>query len=237
MKYKIILLFFLTSCISHSNNSKNSFIYSAKGFAYVNDQLFVNLDDIDFFVSHHKLKLGTKIRISNPINDKFLETTTVKKIKYDNFYKVLISSSVVEKLELDSNFPYIEINEIKKNKSFVAEKAITEIIEKRIANKAPVSKINIANLSVEKPNIKRKKKKIYSILVAEFYNLESAELLKKRFETILTNSNYQLIYINKKKNQSYELLMGPYNTINKLKNDYTILNNSNFEDLDIKIND
>ena len=204
---------------------------------YVNDQLFVNLDNIDFSVSHHKLKLGTKIRISNPSNNKFLETTTVKKIKYDNFYKVLISSSVVEKLELDSNFPYIEINEIKTNKSFVAEKAITEIIEKRIANKAPVSKINIANLSVEKPSIKRKKKKIYSILVAEFYNLESAELLKKRFETILTNSNYQLIYINKRNNQSYELLMGPYNTINKLKNDYIALNDSNFEDLDIKLND
>ena len=31
--------------------------------------------------------------------------------------------------------------------------------------------------------------------------------------------------------------MGPYNTINKLKNDYIVLNDSNFEDLDIKIND
>jgi hypothetical protein len=31
--------------------------------------------------------------------------------------------------------------------------------------------------------------------------------------------------------------MGPYNTINKLKNDYSILNDSGFEDLDIKIND
>ena len=31
--------------------------------------------------------------------------------------------------------------------------------------------------------------------------------------------------------------MGPYNTINKLKNDYNILSQSKFEDLDIKIND
>ena len=31
--------------------------------------------------------------------------------------------------------------------------------------------------------------------------------------------------------------MGPYNTINKLKNDYNILNSTGFEDLDIKIND
>ena len=54
---------------------------------------------------------------------------------------------------------------------------------------------------------------------------------------ILENSNYQLIYIDKKNDKSYELLMGPYNTINKLKNDYIVLNDSNFEDLDITIND
>ena len=31
--------------------------------------------------------------------------------------------------------------------------------------------------------------------------------------------------------------MGPYNSINKLKNDYIVLNDSDFEDLDIKKND
>ena len=55
--------------------------------------------------------------------------------------------------------------------------------------------------------------------------------------SILEESNYQLIYINKKSEKKYELLMGPYNTINKLKNDYIIISDSNFEDLDIQIND
>ena len=91
-------------------------------------------------------------------------------------------------------------------------------------------------MSKEK-KIKIKKTNNYSILVAEFYNLESAKLLKNRLSTILQNSNYQLIYINKKNDKSYELLMGPYNTINKLKNDYIVLNDSDFEDLDIKVND
>ena len=89
----------------------------------------------------------------------------------------------------------------------------------------------------KKKSIKTKKPNNYSILVAEFYNLESAELLKNRLSSILLNSNYQLIYINKKNDKSYELLMGPYNTINKLKNDYIVLSDSDFEDLDIKIND
>ena len=73
--------------------------------------------------------------------------------------------------------------------------------------------------------------------MAEFYSLSSAKMLKERLSSILKDSNYQLININKKSEKKYELLMGPYNTINKLKNDYIVLNDSNFEDLDIKINE
>jgi len=61
--------------------------------------------------------------------------------------------------------------------------------------------------------------------------------LKEKLILILKDSNYQLIYINEKNKKAYELLMGPYNTINKLKKDYIELNDSHFEDLDIKINE
>ena len=235
MKYKIILFLLLTSCINNTYSSKNSFTYSAKGFAFIENQHSNSLND-EFFVSHNKLSSGTKIRITNPANKELIETTIKKKIKYDDFYKVLISKDIAERIKLNFNFPYVEIVEIKKNKSFVAKKAITQNVEKKIANKAPVVKININNLS-KKKTINRSIDKTYSILVAEFYTLESAELLKKRLVTILINSNYHLIYVNKKNVKSYELLMGPYNTINKLKNDYSILSDSDFEDLDIKIND
>ena len=190
----------------------------------------------NFLVSHNKLRLGTKIRILNPVNKKFTEVIVKRKSNHDDFYKISISKYIADNLELDLNFPYIEISEIKINKSFVAKKAVTENIEKKIANKAPVDKININNLS-KKKKINLIKPKKYSVLVAEFYSLESVNLLKKRLVTILESSNYQLIYVNKKNEKSYELLMGPYNTINKLKNDYSILSASGFEDLDIKIND
>ena len=126
--------------------------------------------------------------------------------------------------------------EVKTNKSFIAKKAITENIEKKIANKAPVEKININNIAKIKKN-KKSKPKNYSILVAEFYNKESAKFLKEKLSSNLLNSNYHLIYIKKNNEKSYELLMGPYNTINKLKNDYIALNDSNFEDLDIITHD
>ena len=236
MKYKIIFLFFLTSCVNNILINKNNFTYSAKGFAAIESQSVENLYNKKFFVSHNKLKLGTKLKIINPDNNIFIEAIVKKKIKYDDFYKVLISKDIAQKLNLDLNFPYVEIMEIKKNKSFTAKKAITNNVEKKIANKAPITKINIDNLSKSK-KVHKTKPKSYSILVADFSSLESAELLKIRLSTILKNSNYQLIYIHKNNNKSYELLLGPYNTINKLKNDYIVLNDSNFEDLDIIIND
>ena len=236
MKFNLIFLLLFSSCSNYTNYDRTQFSYTGKGFAYIEKTPISNSNNNNLFISHNKLEIGTKLRITNPDNKKFLELIIKKKIKYDNFYKILISENIAKDLNLDFNFPYVEINEIKKNKSFVAKKAITENIEKSIANSAPIGKINISNLSKDKKN-KEYKLKSFSILVAEFYNLESAEILKKRLTLILSSSNYQLIYINKKSNKSYELLMGPYNTINKLKNDYIVLNDSNFEDLDIKFND
>jgi hypothetical protein len=144
----------------------------------------------------------------------------------------------MQELNLDQDFPFIEVNEIKINKSFIAEKAITEKEERLIPNKAPIEKINIDNISIKEQGSKKSKKtKTYSILVADFYSQESAELLRDRLAEVLAASNYQMININKKNDKSFELLMGPYNTINKLKNDYNLLTQSKFEDLDIKIND
>ncbi len=236
MKYKLIILFFLVSCANYSSHIEKKSGYTSSGFAFVQKNTSENLQNDSFFISHNKLRVGTKVRIINPENKKSLELIIKKRIKYDDFFKALISTRVAKELDLSLEFPFIEIYEIKSNKSFVAKKTITDIEEKKIANKAPVEKININNISKEK-KLTKKKPSTYSILVAEFYSLSSAEFLKTKLGSILKDSNYQLIYIDKKSEKKYELLMGPYNTINKLKNDYIVLNDSNFEDLDIKTNE
>ena len=79
MKYKIIFFLFFSSCISSTYTGKNSFTYSAKGFAYIDNQYVENLNNNNFLVSHNRLKLGTKVRITNPINKKFTEKIVKKK--------------------------------------------------------------------------------------------------------------------------------------------------------------
>ena len=119
MKYKIILLFFLTSCINNTYVGKSEYVYSAKGFAKIENQISSNLNN-NSFVSHNKLKLGTKIMLTNPTNGKSLEFLVKKRTKYNSLYKVLISESVAKKLKLNFDFPYVEISEIKINKSFIS---------------------------------------------------------------------------------------------------------------------
>ena len=236
MKYKIIVLLFLTSCVNYSTNTHKNQLYNSKGFAnIISNSEKTNYDKSKLLVYHNQLWSGTKIRITNPENNEFIDIQVNRKNTYDNFYKISISDSVAEKIKLDKDFPYVEINEIKKNKSFIAKKGNTQIEERKIANKAPVEKISINNISNEvKLTISKQRK--FSIIIAEFYSKESAKNLMKKLQ-LTTAINSKLIYIREKNKKNYELLMGPYSAVKSLKNDYIALNESGFEDLDIKINE
>ena len=130
MKYSIIFLFFLFSCGNYSANINKKSGYSSSGFAYIEKNFYSDLANNDGFISHDKLRLGTKIRIVNPNNKKSIESTIKKKIKYDKFYKILISKNIAEKLDLSLEFPFVEIYEIKSNKSFIAKKPL-QILKKK----------------------------------------------------------------------------------------------------------
>ena len=74
-------------------------------------------------ISHQNLKTGTLIRLTNPKNKKTVTLKNIKRIRYPDFYKILITEAVAKELSLNKDLPVIEIIEIKKNKSFVAKKA------------------------------------------------------------------------------------------------------------------
>ena len=131
MKYKLIILFFFVSCANYSSNVERKSGYTTSGFAYILKNNTTNLEYENFFASHNRLRTGTKIRIINPNNDKSMEVVIKKKIKYDNFYKALLSESIAKELDLSFEFPFVEIIEIKSNKSFIAKKAVTDNAEKK----------------------------------------------------------------------------------------------------------
>ena len=243
MKFKSLIFLLLISCTTEFNKNYEKTSFSSSGFAYIySEQDFNNkiikkkFDNTKFLVAHSKLKTGTLIKLTNPNNNKSVNLKVYRKLDYPELYQVLITEPVANKLNLKKEVPYVEIEEIKKNKSFIAEKAITDIAEKKIANNAPIEKININNISRNKDS-KKKKLRTYFIIIADFYSLKSAKSLKDRLINDKTVKNSKLLSIKEKNSKNYELFMGPYKTINNLKNDYIALIESGFEDLDIKNNE
>ena len=245
MKFKyLFVIIFLSSCTVNSVSQKYSNQnYNSKGFVLVyNEQDYLSkniskkFDNSKLTIGHNTLRTGTMVKITNPDNKKTLNIKILKRVKYPDFYKLLITKTVAEKLDLDINFPYLDILVLKKNKSFVAKKAVTFSEEQKIHNNAPVEKVEISNIS-KSNTVKKKIKREYSILIASFYSKKTATLLKKRLIIFLENINKGKIVINSNKKNNYDLLLGPYNSINSLKNDYIKVKSLGFEELDIKLHD
>ncbi len=241
MKFNILIIFLLITGCAQNLGKTQKIPFNSKGFAYIykdedfNSKLIkYKFDNNNLEVAHNKIRQGSIIKIINPITNNYITLKNKKKIKYPDFYKVLITESVAKKLNLDFKTPFVEIYEIKKNKSFVAKKTKIYQEEKKVSSNAPVEKVKIQNLT----NVKKKKvkKKIY-IVIAEFYSDNSAKSLKKRIMQDLTGFDQKKLFIKSNKTNKFSLLSGPYYSINLVKNDYILLKNFGFEELDLDIND
>ena len=245
MKFKLLLfIFLLFSCspnLTTFNQNKN---YSAKGFAYIyNDYDFKNkiikgkLNNNLMQISHQNLKVGTLLKITNPKNKESIVLKNVKRIRYPDFYKILITESVAQKINLNKELPIIEIFEIKKNKSFVAKKAKIYNEEKTIPSKAPVASVQISNISKNKAKTNQKKTNQIYILIGSFYSAETANFLRQRIIKDVLYFDHKKIKIKKINDKETKLISGPYTSVNLLKNDYIKLIDFGFEELDIYTNE
>ncbi|MDC0628735.1 hypothetical protein OAP04_04110 [Pelagibacteraceae bacterium] len=245
MKYRLLILFFLiTSCAQNFNASIKKTPFNSKGFAYIySDEDYDNklikkkFNNNLFQIAHNKLKIGTLIKLSNPKTNDFIILKNTKKLKYPDFYKILITSPVATKLNLKRDLPLVEVIEVKKNKSFIAKKAKIHLEEKKLHSNAPVETVKISNISRNKKNKNNVNKDKFFINIAEFYSKKSALFLKDRIIKDLSSFDGNKLNIKIKKTNKIALLSGPYTSINLMKNDYIQLKNFGFEELDININE
>ena len=198
MYYKllIIFIFFLSSCTSPLIEIKNvpdkkivRNVFANKGFGlmyedilYKNKQISKKIDNRSLIIFQKNLKKDTKVKITNPLNNKSILARVGANSKYPVLYNSVLSKRIFDELELNKNEPYIEILEVLEGSTFVAKKAKTYDEEKQVANKAPVDGISINNLSSNnnvEEKIDKKVKYDYIIKIADFYYLKSAQSMKK----------------------------------------------------------
>ena len=149
MKYKIfIILFFFISCSPHYTKLDNRKPFNSKGFAYIYNEedhetkiIKSKLNNELLQIAHKDLRAGTLIKLINLQTKESIVLKNTKKINYPDFYKILITKPVAKKLNINNQLPLIEVLELKKNKSFVAEKAKIYQEEKKISSNAPVTSV------------------------------------------------------------------------------------------------
>ena len=239
----LLCIFTLNSCADYKRDSsiqkKERKYFSSKGFVLIyNEDLFkenvinkkIKTDSLA--VLHSSLKANTPILITNPNNSKTIETKIYKRAEYPKIFNLVVSEKIAYLLDLDLNNPYVEFNEIKKNKTFIAKKASIFEEEKNVAEKAPVDEIKMDDLTTDKSTNETKKieKYNYTILINDFYYQDSAINLKNE---IIKKTNLTNIFVKKINDKKYRLLAGPFKNFNALKTTYISLNNLGFDDLNI----
>ena len=194
------------------------------------------INDRSLIIFQKNLKINTKVKITNILNNKSLVGTVGKNSVYPSFNNAVLSKRIAEELDLDINQPYIEILEILKNSIFVAQKAKTFDEEKNVAVKAPVSKISINDLNF----VKKSDKKIsnikfsYIIKIADFYFKDTALMMSNRIKTVNLIKNSKIKKISDKK---YRVYLGPFSDINSLQKSYNDISILEFDNIEIIKND
>ena len=247
MKLKIIifLAIILTSCETTNKKvitNKDFKNYSNDGFALIyNNDIFKKrivskkIDQRSLIIFNNKLKKDTDIKITNLLNKKYLIAKVGKNSKYPIFYNSVISERIATELDIDPDQPYVRVETINSNNTFVANKAKTFDEEKKVANKAPVDSISIQNISIEKDNntkVKKVKNTKFEFIIkfADLFFEESAITLKKRLED---EYNLKDINIKKMSKNLYRVYKGPFYNLGSIKNVYNEIANINFENIEL----
>tara|TARA_A100001035_G_scaffold163119_1_gene129046 strand:+ start:50 stop:805 length:756 start_codon:yes stop_codon:yes gene_type:complete len=247
MKYNfflILLIVLITSCAP--NNYKTVNVdqifekFSNNGFALIyNDKLYNDktiskkMDERDLIIFQRNLRKGTSVKITNPFNSKTIIAKVGKKANYPSFNNSVVSIRISKELEIDINEPYIFIEEIRDNASFIAKKAKTFEEEKKVADKAPVDSISVNDLN--DTDEKKIKKKInnefkYVIKIADFYYLNTAKQMVKRIKSEL---NIKKTDINKINENKFRVFTGPYLSLKALQKAYNSIETLGFENIEL----
>ena len=244
MFYRIlIILFFLFSCSPNTlevNNNKVYHIYSNTGFTLIyNDNLkkqkiiSKSMNDRSFLIFQKNLKKNKTVKVTNLINNKSVIAIVGSNSKYPSFYNSVITKRIAEEIKLNTNEPYVKIQEINDENTFIAKKSKMFEEEKKVANTAPVTEIKIKSLGLSQPSTKVEEINLpfnYIIKLVDFYYKDSAESLINRLKNEISIKN---VKIKKISDTKYRVYLGPYTDIIALKKAFDDILKLDFENIEV----
>ena len=201
--FVIIVSLFFFSCNNIKKKNQRIF-FEEKGFVGNLSEIKIQNKDFDILVG--KQFKGNSIKITNLHNKKFMNLYKIKKFFFKDSRIAYISNNVARELEINKNFTLIKIESIKKNRTFVANKAKIFQEERRLKSTSKVNSVKVISLNKKKPfKTSIKKKKILLIQFGSFYNFNYAIELKNNLKKFLPTKNIAI----KGKAGNYFVNIGP----------------------------
>tara|TARA_B100000780_G_scaffold279179_1_gene256227 strand:- start:5095 stop:5787 length:693 start_codon:yes stop_codon:yes gene_type:complete len=174
---------------------------------------------------------GNSLKITNLANQKSINLQYIEKKLIPESRIIYISDAVASSLGIEKNLPYVKIESIKKNPTFVANKAKIFKEERKIKKANKVNDVKIISLSGGKNIKKDKYKNLIYLEFGSFYYLKYAKDLKNSLKEFLSNQNIAI----KGSPGNYLLIIGPISNMNKYDLIYSKLKTNNFEGYQIKV--
>ena len=223
-----------------NNNNKVYHIYSNTGFTLIyNDDLkkqkiiSKSMNDRSFLIFQKNLKKNKTVKVTNLINNKSVIAIVGSNSKYPSFYNSVITKRIAEEIKLNTNEPYVKIQEINNENTFIAKKSKMFEEEKKVANTAPVTEIKIKSLRLSQPSTKVEEINLpfnYIIKLVDFYYKDSAESLINRLKDEIFIKN---VKIKKISDTKYRVYLGPYADIIALKKAFDDILKLDFENIEV----
>ena len=174
---------------------------------------------------------GNSLKITNLANQKSINLQYIENKLIPESRIIYISDAVASSLGIEKNLPYVKIESIKKNPTFIANKAKIFKEERKIKKANKVSDVKIISLSGSKNIKKDKDKNLIYLEFGSFYYLKYAKDLKNSLKEFLSNQNIAI----KGSPGNYLLIIGPIGNMNKYDLIYNKLKTNNFEGYQIKV--
>ena len=227
--FAIFVSLFFFSCSNISNDNK-IISFEKKGFIGNLKDLKIKNKNIEIAVS--KNFIGNSLKITNLHNKKSINLFKIKKLKNIDITRIgYVSEAVANELEINTEFPIVKIESVKKNRTFIANKAKIFQEERRLKNTSKVNNVEVISLIKKKLLKKKIKKKYLFIQFGSFYNFEYAKKLRANLKNFLTAKNIAI----KGKVGNYLVTIGPIKNLEEYDLIFKELNFNKFNGYEIII--
>ena len=212
----LVFAFLISSCQSFKNYDQKT--YDKIGFS--ENDFNLTIEDTAY---HRLLPSGTKIKVTNIINNKSIFLNTKNK-EFSKNREIILNNKNYKELELNNNFPLVRVETFRSNQTFKSTEGQIFDEEKKISQSIDIKNVDVINIG---PEISSNLKNNFKIIIyyGDFAYKQTALNFLNELKNLSLSNQPKVKQINTK----YRVELFPMNSIRDFDLFYKKVENTKFE--------